>query len=82
MKLSVKQKNALFKVFLFGVIDFVCFTFYITISGLTGTFNWTVELLTTTPEGVIIQILNLIILVDGFLIFWYIVAVVIMFVTK
>ena len=78
MELSKKQKDTLFKLFLFGMIEVICSTFYVTISALAGHFYWTVEQLTTTPMGMIIQILNLIILVDGIIIFLYLLIVVIM----
>ena len=81
MELSDKQKDALFKVFLFGIIEVICFFIYITISGLAGNFTWTVEQLTSSPAGMIIQIVNLIIVVDGIVLFLYLLAFVIMFIT-
>ena len=77
MELSDKQKNLLFKVFLFGMIEVVCFFVFLTISGLTGNFEWTVEQLTSTPLGIFMQILNLVIVVDGIIIFLYLLAFVI-----
>jgi len=82
MKLSKKQKDTLFTLFLFCMIEFICVIVYVTISGLAGHLNWTVEQLTTTPEGMVIQILNLIILVDGIMIFLYITIFFIMFLTS
>ncbi len=81
MELSDKQKDALFKVFLFGIIEVICFFVYITISGLAGNFTWTVEQLTSSPTGMILQIVNLIIVVDGIIMFLYLLAFVIMFIT-
>ncbi len=80
MALSEKQKDTLFKVFLFGIIEFICFVVFITISGLTGHFSWTIEQLTTTPMGMVIQIVNLIIVVDGIVMFLYFLAFIIMFI--
>ncbi|MHA1233672.1 MAG: hypothetical protein ACTSO6_04025 [Promethearchaeota archaeon] len=80
MALSEKQKDTLFKVFLFGIIEFICFVGFITISGLAGHLSWTVEQLTSTPMGMIIQILNLIIVVDGIVMFVYFLAFIIMFI--
>ena len=80
MELSEKQKDTLFKVFLFGIIEFICFVVFITISGLAGHFSWTIEQLTTTPMGMVIQIVNLIIVVDGIIIFLYFLAFIIMFI--
>ena len=81
MALSDKQKNLLFKVFLFGMIEVICFFFFLTISGLTGIFEWTVELLTTTPLGMVMQILNLVIVVDGIIMFLYFMAFIITLIT-
>ena len=80
MVLSEKQKDTLFKVFLFGIIEFICFVVFITISGLAGQFSWTVEQLTSTPMGMVIQIVNLIIVVDGIVMFLYFLAFIIMFI--
>ncbi len=82
MKLSKKQKDTLFTLFIFCMIEVICLIVYVTISGLAGHLDWTVEQLTTTPEGMVIQILNLIILVDGIMIFLYIVIFFIMFLTS
>lgn len=81
MELSDKQKNLLFKAFLFGMVEVVCFFFFITISGLTGNFEWTVEQLTTTPLGMVMQVLNLVIVVDGIILFLYLLAFVITLIT-
>ena len=78
MALSEKQKDTLFKVFLFGIIEFICFVVFITISGLAGHLSWTIEQLTTTPMGMVIQIVNLIIVVDGIVMFLYFLAFIIM----
>ena len=80
MKLSEKQKDTLFKVFLFSIIEFICFVAFITISGLAGHINWTVEQLTSTPMGMVVQILNLVIVVDGIIIFLYFLAFIVMFI--
>jgi hypothetical protein len=77
MELSEKQKDLLFKVFVFAIIEVLCFITYITISGLTGNFEWTVEQLTSTPVGLFLQILNLVVVVDGILIFLYFLAFII-----
>ncbi len=77
MKLSETQKNRLSKVFFFGMIEVICSTFYITISILSGHIYWSVEQLTTTPMGMVIQILSLIILIDGIIISIYLVIFVI-----
>ena len=81
MELSDKQKDTLFKVFIFGIIEFICFIIFITISGLSGNFAWTVEQLTSTPLGMFLQIINLIIVIDGIVMFLYILAFVVMIIT-
>lgn len=82
MGISERQKDTLFKVFLFGMIEVICLSVYVTISGLAGHLYWTIEQLTTTPDGMVIQIINLIILVDGIVIFLYLVIFLIMFLTR
>jgi len=82
MELSDKQKNLIFKVFLFGIIEVICFIIFITISGITGNFEWTVEQLTSTPVGLILQIVNLVIVVDGIIMFIYFLAFIITLLTS
>ncbi|MFX0074944.1 MAG: hypothetical protein ACFE96_05845 [Candidatus Hermodarchaeota archaeon] len=77
MELSDKQKNLLFKVFIFAIVEFLCFITFVTIAGLTGNFEWTIEQLTGTPIGLFLQILNLVIVIDGILIFLYFLAFII-----
>ena len=78
MELSKKQNDTLFKVFIFGMIEFICATVFLTISGLAGHLYWSVEQLTSTPVGMVIQILTLILLVDGIIVFVYLVILGIM----
>ncbi len=78
MELNEKQKDTIFKLFLFSMIEVICSTFYATISGLAGHFYWSVKQLTTSPMGMVIQILNVIILVDGIIIFLYLLIFVIL----
>jgi len=82
MKLSEKHKDTLFTVFILSIFEFICIIAFITISGLAGHLYWTVEQLTTTPEGMVIQILNLIIFVNGLVIFLYFVIFIILFITS
>lgn len=77
MKLSNKQKNSLFKVFIFGIIQVFCLFYYGIVSGFAGTFNWTIEELTTNTYGTIVQILNLFMFVNGIIIFMYIISFII-----
>jgi len=74
MKLNSKQKNSLFKLVIFSIIQVFCLIYYVIISRFAGTFEWTVYELTTNTYGVVVQILNLIMLVNGIIIFLYIVV--------
>lgn len=74
MKLNSKQKNSLFKLVIFSIIQVFCLFYYVIISEFAGTFEWTEYELTTNTYGVIVQILNLIMLVNGIIIFLYIVV--------
>jgi len=72
-KFKTTKKKVLFKLFIFAVIEFMCINLHHIISGVTGGLVWTVERLTTTTEGFIIQVINLVGIVTGFLIALYIV---------
>jgi len=74
MKLDEKEKDSLFKIFIFSVIQLFCFNIHTIISALTGDFNWTVERLTSSFEGNIIQIIELILMINGIIIFLYVVV--------
>lgn len=80
MKLKEKEKDTLFKLFLFTVVELFCISIYIIISALSGDFNWTVERLTSSFGGMVIQFLQLIILINGVIIFMYIVIFLILLV--
>ena len=54
------KKQSLFKIFIYGMIEVICFNLYIIISGLEGNFNWTVERLTSSVAGMAIQTINLV----------------------
>ena len=73
MKLTDKQKDPLYKIFFFTVIQLLLLTFHLIISAISGDFVWTVERLTSSLAGSIIQILELVILIDGIIIALYIV---------
>ena len=73
MKLKENEIDTLFKLFLFTVVELFCISVYIIISALSGDFNWTVERLTSSFGGMVIQILQLVVLINGVIIFMYIV---------
>ncbi|MFX0026934.1 MAG: hypothetical protein ACFE8M_11040 [Candidatus Hermodarchaeota archaeon] len=72
-KFKTTKKKTLFKLFIFAVIEFMCINLHYIISGVTGGLEWTVERLTTTIEGIFIQIINLVGIITGFLIAIYII---------
>lgn len=80
MKLNEKEKDTLFKLFIFSVIQICCINIHLIISTRTGDFNWTVERLTSSLEGMVIQIIDLVALVNGIIIFLYIVIFLILLV--
>ena len=80
MKLSEKEKDTLFKLFLFSAVEFFCISIYIIISALSGDFIWTIERLTSSFAGTVIQILDLILLINGVIIFLYILVFLILLV--
>ena len=80
MKLKENEIDTLFKLFLFTVVELFCISIYIIISALSGDFNWTVERLTSSFGGMVIQFLQLIILINGVIIFMYIVIFLILLV--
>ena len=73
MKLNENEKDTLFKIFIFSIIQIICINIYIIISALSGDFNWTVERMTSSLGGMGIQIINLITLFNGIIIFLYII---------
>ena len=71
MKLNENQKSTLFKVFLIGAFQLLCINLYLIISAISGDFNWTVERLTASLAGTFIQILDLVMLINGVILFLY-----------
>jgi hypothetical protein len=78
--LDDNMKNTLFKIFIFGSIEIMCFILFIIISGITGSFDWPIERQTSSIAGMIIQIINLIVLIDGMIIAIYIIIFIILIV--
>ena len=60
------KKQSLFKIFIYGMIEVICFNLYFIISGLEGSFNWTIERLTSTAAGMVIQTIFLVASIIGF----------------
>ncbi len=71
MKLNERQKDTLFKLFIFGALQLLCFNLYLIISAISGDFNWTVERLTASLAGTFIQILDLVLLINAVIVFLY-----------
>ena len=74
MKLNKKQKDTLIKMLIFGEIQLMIIILYLFISAISGNFNWTVEKLTSSLAGTFIQILDLVLLINGVIIFTYFVV--------
>ncbi|NHJ26334.1 MAG: hypothetical protein EAX89_17275 [Candidatus Lokiarchaeota archaeon] len=74
------MKNALFKIFIFSSIQAICFITFVIISGITGSFDWPIERQTSSIAGIIIQIINLIVLIDGMIIAIYVIIFIILIV--
>ncbi|MFX0009397.1 MAG: hypothetical protein ACFE9R_03705 [Candidatus Hermodarchaeota archaeon] len=72
MNLDEKKKTNLFLLAIFAVIQISLYNLYFIISAITGDFNWTIERLTTTTVGILIQIIDLILTVNGLLLFLFI----------
>jgi hypothetical protein len=60
------KKQSLFKIFIYGMIEIICLNLYFIISGLEGSFAWTIERLNSTAAGMLIQTINLIAIIIGF----------------
>jgi len=74
MMLNEKQKDALFKIVIFAVIQILCYNLFLIISAISGHFTWTVEQLTASLAGTVIQILNIVFIVNGVILFLYVVV--------
>ena len=74
MMLNDKQKDALFKIVIFAVIQFLCYNLFLIISAISGHFTWTLEQLTASFAGTVIQILNIVFIVNGVILFLYVVV--------
>ncbi|MFX0009052.1 MAG: hypothetical protein ACFE9R_01950 [Candidatus Hermodarchaeota archaeon] len=72
-----RLRNALFKLFLLAIVELMCFNFFIIISAITGSFEWPLERLTSSFAGSLIQIINLVALISGMIIFVYVIIVII-----
>ena len=72
MKLDEKKRTNLFLLAIFAVIQISLYNLYFIISAITGDFNWTIERLTTTTVGFLIQIIDLILTINGLLVFLFI----------
>lgn len=80
MKFNEKEKGVLYNILIFGEIQLLSFVLYLIISAISGDFNWTVERLTSSLAGTFIQILKLVLLINGGVIFIYVVIFLILLV--
>ena len=74
MKFNKKQKDALFKILLTSEIELLCYLLYLIISINVGDFIWTPEMLRSSLIGYFIQFLKLVFLINGVILFLYIVV--------
>ncbi len=80
MKINEKQKDTLFKIFIIGEIQLLCFILRLVISAISGVFNWTVEQLTSSLAGLFVQILDLVLAINGIIFFIYLIMLLILFI--
>ena len=80
MELNKKELDTLFKIFIFSIIQMICMNIHFIISALSGDFNWTIERLMSSFAGSVIQIIDLVSLVNGIIIFLYIFILLILFI--
>ena len=73
MKLNKKQKDTIFKIIIFSTIQLLCYIIFLIISAKLGDFIWTPEMLTSSLTGTIMQILNLVFIINGIILFVYVV---------
>ena len=73
------KKKSQFRIFIIGIILICCLNLYLVISGVTKTYNWTIEKLTTTNEGLIIQIIELVAFLSGVIFFIEMVVLIILY---
>ena len=74
MKFNKKQKDTLFKILLTSEIELLCYLLYLVISINLGDFIWTPEMLRSSLTGFFIQFLKLVFLINGLILFLYIVV--------
>ena len=80
LKLNEKEKDTLFKLVIFSIIQICCINIHFIISALSGDFNWTIERMMSSLAGKVIQIIDLVALINGIIIFLYIVIFLILLV--
>lgn len=68
-KYQMKKRKALFRIFFFGVIEYIIFLVYIITSALSRNFEWTVQKLTTSIGGIFVQVFALLATLIGIYIF-------------
>jgi len=74
------KKQSLLKVFIYLMIEVICLNFYFIVSGLEGNFNWTIERMTSTLAGMVIQTIILVASIIGFvLVIQFIIYVLLIF---
>ena len=72
-KPKINKKRVRFRLFILAIIEITCANIYLVLSGSTGSFDWTIERLTTTVEGFVIQVIQLIAFFAGIIIAIYVI---------
>ena len=80
MKFSENQKDTLLKISIFGTLQLSCYLLYLFISAISGVVDWTIEMLTSSLTGIFISILRLVLLINGVILFVYVVIFLILLV--
>ena len=73
-----RLRNAIFIIFLLLIVELLCFSFYIIISAITGSFKWPLERLMSSFAGILIQIVNLVAVISGMIIAVYVIIAIIL----
>jgi phage shock protein PspC (stress-responsive transcriptional regulator) len=81
-KYQMKKRKALFRIFFFGVIEYIIILVYVITSALSRNLDWTVQELTSSSVGVFVQILTLLAALVGIYIFIQVMVYVALSLTK
>jgi len=66
-KHKTTKKKTLFNIFILTMIEVICGNIYLILCAISGIYNWTPELFTSTISGMIVQIVMLISIIIAFI---------------